>query len=329
MAGNTIGLPAFGACPQGAGVPLHAGLVPTAVADQYVRTATAAGDRHHRHVIESVVGPHHVPGSGRDDRAGPGVRLHCGVRRSELVIRWRAWPRSASRPHASNPARGAVYRNCLCRPFRGSRRSRRYLSAIPERTRAQRRNTLPPNATRSPSMPSPVQLSAPSASSTALRCLASTNATYSCSSSLSRVGLLRWPNVTRSSMLCLSTGGSRGELLAQSVMAAVPASGDLVEAAASGALVALDARGHQTQALQLLQLGIDLAVRRAPVVEVDARVDPFLQVVARDFLFVGHHAQQCPTGGGKCRLPYPFSAGRVHAARLTTRSAKVAPATDR
>lgn len=33
----------------------------------------------------------------------------------------------------------------------------------------------------------------------------------------------RWPNVTRSSTLCLSTGGSTGALLVQSVTAAIPA----------------------------------------------------------------------------------------------------------
>ena len=44
-----------------------------------------------------------------------------------------------------------------------------------------------------------------------------------------------------------------------------PGRGDLVEPAATGAFVALDARGHQSQHLELLQLGVDLAVGRTPV----------------------------------------------------------------
>src|ERR1700754_1316757 len=40
------------------GVPLHAGLVPGALADQHPCAAVATRHGHHRHLVEPIVGPH-------------------------------------------------------------------------------------------------------------------------------------------------------------------------------------------------------------------------------------------------------------------------------
>src|SRR5271166_1153528 len=57
MPGNTFGIKTLRAPGRSLGVPLHTGLVPAALAGQHPRTAVAADDGHHRHIVEAVIGP--------------------------------------------------------------------------------------------------------------------------------------------------------------------------------------------------------------------------------------------------------------------------------
>ena len=61
---------------------------------------------------------------------------------------------------------------------------------------------------------------------------------------------------------------------------------DLVQPAIARPAGVLDARGYQAQLLQLLELGIDVAVGRAVVEEPHAPVDPFADVITRKLMLV-------------------------------------------
>ena len=98
-----------------------------------------------------------------------------------------------------------------------------------------------------------------------------------------------------------------------------PFSSDLVQPAIARASGVLDARGHQAQLLQFLELGVDLAVGRTAVEEPHAPVDPLADVVARELVLVGQHAEQRPAGRRKIRLAWRSAV--LHLSRLTTRIA--------
>ena len=110
------------------GIPLHAGLIPTALACQYARPAPAAGDRHHRGVGESVVGPdgHHVVPGGPErvgldapsstPRAGWWCRPRTRSARSSRAARRRRRRRTARTSGAAGrpgrPPRTAAGSGC-------------------------------------------------------------------------------------------------------------------------------------------------------------------------------------------------------------------------
>src|SRR4051794_24686798 len=57
MCGKVLGNAALDAARGRFAIPLHARLIPSALARQYTGSAMAAGHRHHRGVGEPVVGP--------------------------------------------------------------------------------------------------------------------------------------------------------------------------------------------------------------------------------------------------------------------------------